>query len=105
MREKGLAATIRTGRPRGPRNHDGTIIPEAIDTRWETDMTATITVEHGQGAVFIAVDHCSAESFRLRLALIDFRRTYNECWLIERHGHRSPTQFRRDQMDKLPLAA
>jgi putative transposase len=41
----------------------------------------------------------------LRLALIDFRRTYNENWLIERHGHRSPVQFRRDQMDKLPLAA
>ena len=38
----------------------------------------------------------------LRLALIDFRRTYNENWLIE---HRSPAQFRRDQMDKLPLAA
>ena len=41
----------------------------------------------------------------LRLALIDFRQTYNECWLIERHGHRSPAQFRRDQMDTLPLAA
>ena len=41
----------------------------------------------------------------LRHALIEFRRTYNESWLIERHGHRSPAQFRRDQMDKLPLAA
>jgi len=41
----------------------------------------------------------------LRLALIHFRRTYNECWLIERHGHRSPAQFRRDQMDTIPLAA
>jgi len=40
-----------------------------------------------------------------RLALIDFRQTDNENWLIERHGHRSPAQFRRDQMDKLPLAA
>jgi transposase InsO family protein len=27
MRENGLAAATRTGRPRGPRNHDGTIIP------------------------------------------------------------------------------
>ena len=26
----------------------------------------------------------------LRLALIEFKRTYNEYWLIERHGHRSP---------------
>ena len=40
-----------------------------------------------------------------RRALIDFRWTYNENWLIERHGHRSPAQFRRDQMDKLHLAA
>jgi len=202
MRENGLSAGPRTGRPRGPRNHDGTIIPETIDAMWGTDMTATFTIEHGQVAVFVAVDHCSAEcvgihaalhgtrhealepirqgvaerfngvekgaaagleirhdhgsqymshdfqkeitwlgaasspafvrapegngcaerfirtlkenllwvrTFRtveeLRLALIDFRRTYNENWLIERHGHRSPAQFRRDQMDKLPLAA
>jgi hypothetical protein len=41
----------------------------------------------------------------LRLALIEFRKAYNERWLIERHGHRSPAQFRRDQMDTLPLAA
>jgi len=41
----------------------------------------------------------------LRLALIDFRQTYNEHWLIERHGHRSPAQFRRDKMDMLSLAA
>ena len=41
----------------------------------------------------------------LRLALIDFRQTYNENWLIERHGHRSPAQFRRNQMDAVPLAA
>ena len=32
MRENGLQAATRIGRPRGPRNHDGTIIPEAIDT-------------------------------------------------------------------------
>ena len=41
----------------------------------------------------------------LRLALLDFRQIYNEHWLIERHGHRSPAQFRRDQMDTMPLAA
>ena len=41
----------------------------------------------------------------LRLALIDFRQTYNESRLIERHGHRSPAQFRRDQMGTIPLAA
>ena len=202
MRENGLSAMTRVGRPRGPRDHDGTIIPEAVDTMGGTDMTATFTVEHGQVAVFIAVDHCSAEcvgihaaphgrrhealepirqgvterfggvgkdaasglsirhdhgsqymsrdfqkeigwlgaasspafvrapegngcaerfirtlkenllwirTFRtveeLRLALINFRQIHNENGLIERHGHRSPAQFRRDQMDNLPLAA
>ena len=202
MRENGLQAAARMGSPRGPRNHDGTIIPEAINAMWGTDMTAAFTVEHGQVAVFIAVDHCSAEcvgihaalhgtrhealepvrqgvterfggveedaarglairhdhgsqdrshdfqkeitwlgaasspafvrapegngcaerfirtlkenllwvsTFRtvedLRLALIDVKRTSNENWLIERHGHRSPAQFRRDQMDTLPLVA
>ena len=44
MRENGPAATTRTGRPRGPRNHDGTIIPEVIDSMWGTDMTAAFTV-------------------------------------------------------------
>ncbi len=32
MRENGLSAPARTGSVRGPRNHDGTIIPEAVDT-------------------------------------------------------------------------
>ena len=167
-----------------------------------SDMTATFTLEHGQVAVFVAVDHCSAECVgihaalhgtrhealepvrqgvaerfgsvekdaadglairhdhgsqymsrdfqreiawlgatsspafirapegngcaerfirtlkenllwirtfqtveELRLVLIDFRQTYNEHWLIERHGHRSPAQFRREQIDTIPLAA
>jgi putative transposase len=68
MRENGLQAATRRGSPRGPRNHDGTIIPEAIDTMWGTDMTATVTVEHGQVAVFIAVDHCSAECVGIQRA-------------------------------------
>ena len=60
MREHGLLAPSRTGAPRGPRSHDGTIIPETIDTMWGTDLTTTVTGE-GQAAVFVAVDHCSAE--------------------------------------------
>jgi putative transposase len=60
MREHGLLAPSRTGAPRGPRNHDGTIIPETIDTLWGTDMTTAWTTE-GQAAVFVAVDHHSAE--------------------------------------------
>ena len=60
MREHDLLAPGRVGSPRGPRSHDGTIIPETIDTMWGTDLTATLTGE-GPAAVFIAVDHCSAE--------------------------------------------
>jgi putative transposase len=60
MRENDLLAPGPVGSPRGPRNHDGTIIPETIDTMWGTDLTATFTDE-GPAAVFIAVDHCSAE--------------------------------------------
>ena len=60
MREHTLLAPSRTGAPRGPRNHDGTIIPETIDTLWGTDMTTAWTGE-GQAAVFVAVDNYSGE--------------------------------------------
>jgi putative transposase len=60
MREHDLLAPSRTGPPRGPRNHDGTIIPATIDTLWGTDMTTAWTSE-GPAAVFVAVDHYSAE--------------------------------------------
>jgi putative transposase len=63
MRENDLLAPSRAGAPRRaarPRAHDGTIIPDTIDTMWGTDLTTTVTGE-GQAAVFVAVDHCSAE--------------------------------------------
>ena len=202
MREHHLSAGTGRATPRGPQTHDGTIIPETMDAMWGTDMTAAVTARHGQVAVFVAVDHCSAEcvgihaalhgtrfealepvrqavtarfgaigkdaaaglSLRhdhgsqymshdfqneihwlgiasspafvrapegngcaerfirtlkenllwvqtfetveeLRLALLEFQKTYNEHWLIERHGHRSPAQFRRDRLDTQPIAA
>jgi len=60
MRENGLLAPSRIGSPRGPRAHDGTIIPKTVNTMWGTVLTTVFTGE-GQAAVFIAVDHCSAE--------------------------------------------
>src|SRR3712207_6189749 len=68
MGEHDLLAPSRVGAPRGPRSHDGTIIPDAVDTLWGTDLTTTITGE-GQAAVFIAIDHCSAECVGLHAAL------------------------------------
>ena len=201
MRDQGLLAHQRTGSPRGPRAHDGRITTDRVDEMWGTDMTAVATGE-GQAAVFIAVDHCSAEcvgihasasatrfealepirqgvraSFgafakdiatglkirhdhgsqymskdfqneikflgadsspafvrapegngcaerfirtlkenllwirwfetveELRQALLEFQRTYNEQWIIERHGHRPPVDIRREQTVNISRAA
>ena len=68
MREADLLAPSRTGPPRGPRSHDGTIIPETVDTMWGTDLTTTVTGE-GQAAVFVAVDHRSAECVGIHASL------------------------------------
>src|SRR3954462_5283817 len=67
MREHGLLVPSRTGAPRGPRTHDGTIIPDRVDERWGTDLTATWTGQ-GQAIVFVAVDHCSAECVGIHAA-------------------------------------
>src|SRR3954466_4304856 len=200
-REHGLLAHQRAGRPHGSKAHDGTITTERVDLMWGTDLTAGMTGE-GQAAVFIAVDHCSAECLgihasrvadrfealepvkqavrrcygafggagpaglrlrhdhgsqyvshdfqrevrflgmesspafvrepegngcaerfirtlkenllwlrrfetveELRLALQRFRETYNQTWIIERHGYRTPAQVRADQVGQLPMAA
>src|SRR5919112_4619919 len=67
MREHDLLAPSRVGSPRGPRSHDGTIIPDGVDMMWGTDLTTTVTGE-GQVAVFVAVDHCSAECVGIHAA-------------------------------------
>jgi putative transposase len=38
-------------------------------------------------------------------ALREFKRTYNERWLIGRHGHRTPSQVRRDLLSSKTKAA
>ena len=67
MREAHLLAPTRTGRPHGPAAHDGTIIPDRPDAMWGIDATAGWTDE-GQAAVFIAVDHFTAECVGIRAA-------------------------------------
>jgi len=202
MREHGLQAPHRVGQPRGPRAHEGTIVTEAPDVMWGTDMTTTVTLREGLVNVFVCVDHCGsdcvglhaaksgnrfealepvhqgvrehfgslgegvasglkvrhdhgsaylsddfqgelawlgiesspsfvrapegngvAERFirtlkenllwvrafetaeELRLALLDFKQTYNENWLIERHGWRTPAQVRAEKLGLLEQAA
>jgi putative transposase len=67
MGQHDLLAPSRAGSPRGPRNHDGTIIPDRVDALWGTDVTTTWTGE-GQVAVFVAVDHHSVECVGLHAA-------------------------------------
>jgi transposase InsO family protein len=68
MRAHGLLAPQRAGRPRGPKAHDGTITTERVDLMWGTDLTSVMTGE-GQAAVFVAVDHCSAECVGIHASL------------------------------------
>ena len=200
-REHGLLAHQRAGHPRGPKAHDGTITTARVDLMWGADLTSVVTGE-GQAAVFVAVDHCSAECVgihasrgadrfealepvrqavrrchgafakdvaaglrlrhdhgsqyvshdfqaeirflgiegspafvrepegngcaerfirtlkenllrvrpfatveELRSAPQQFRRTYNQGWIVERHGYRTPAQVRAAQLDQLPMAA
>ena len=60
MRVHGLLAHQRAGRPRGSRAHDGRITTDQVDLMWGSDLTSVMTGE-GQAAVFVAVDHGSAE--------------------------------------------
>jgi transposase InsO family protein len=46
-----------------------------------------------------------ATSEELRLALQEFRRLYNQQWLVVRHGYRSPAQVRGDFGDRSPAVA
>lgn len=68
MRQNSLLAPHRTGKPRGPKVHDGTIRTARINDMWGTDMTAAFTLEEGQTAIFFAVDHCSGECVGIHAA-------------------------------------
>jgi putative transposase len=67
MREHGLLAPGRVGRPHGPRAHDGTIRTERVDEMWGTDLTSTMTGE-GQASIFVTVDHASTECLGIHAA-------------------------------------
>jgi putative transposase len=41
----------------------------------------------------------------LRRALLEFRETYNNSWLIERHGYLTPEQFRQKQLQPNAMVA
>ena len=57
MREHGLQAPHRAGNDRGPRVHDGTIIPDVLNRMWGTYATQIMTRSEGMATVFVAIDH------------------------------------------------
>jgi len=67
MRKADLLAPTRAGRARGPKAHDGTIIPERPDPLWGTDLTAALTGE-GTASIVFVVDHCTAECLGIHVA-------------------------------------
>src|SRR5918911_2897238 len=98
-----------------PRRPLGAIIPETVNTMWGTDLTTTLTGE-GQVAVFVAVDHCSAECVGIHAArratrfeaLEPIRQGMRRCFgafakeiargLAVRHDHGS--QYRSDAFQR-----
>jgi transposase InsO family protein len=67
MREAQLLAPSRT-LPRATNPHTGTILAARPNEVWATDHTLTATVEQGQVAVFVAVDHCTTECLGIHAA-------------------------------------
>ena len=41
----------------------------------------------------------------LRLALLAFQRSYNQSWILERHGYKTPAQVRADLLGPALMAA
>ena len=73
MRKNNLLAPQRTGKPRGPAAHTGTIIPIAPNLMWGTDATSTYTSKHGNVTVFAAVDHFTGECVGIHAAIVGNR--------------------------------
>lgn len=42
---------------------------------------------------------------QLRQALVDFKKAYNQKWIVGRHGYKTPAQVRRSQTEPLANAA
>lgn len=69
MQKHGLQAPHRTGRLRGPKVHDGTIIPMAPNIMWGTDATQVYTRIDGTVTVFVTVDHFVCDVVGIHAAL------------------------------------
>ena len=60
--------------------------------RWP-DSTNPVSEEPGTVHLWVRSFETIEE---LRLALLEFQRTYNEQWMLAKYDYRSPAQVRRD---------
>ena len=67
MREAGLQAPHRVGKPRGPKAHNAHP-HRAARPNVGPDMTTTVTTEEGMASAFVAVDHCSVDCVGIHAA-------------------------------------
>jgi transposase InsO family protein len=103
MREHDLLAPTRAGVPRGPIDHDGTIVTERPDQMWAIDATGCLTAE-GNATVFVVIDHCTGECLGAHAARRGTRFEAIEClrqaiWATKGHyevGIAAGTSLRHD---------
>lgn len=103
MREHDLLAPTRAGVPRGPVEHDGTIVTERPDQMWAIDATGCLTAE-GNATVFVLIDHCTGECLGAHSARRGTRFEAIEClrqaiWATRGHyeiGIAAGTSLRHD---------
>lgn len=68
MGENDLLCPQRNNGPRGPQNHDGTIIPVAPNMIWGTDMTTGWTSTEGKAHVWALIDHFTGECLGIHVS-------------------------------------
>jgi len=104
MREHHLQSPARPAAAVPEKAHDGTITTARPNLMWGTDMTTTPTVRDGQAAVFIAIDHCTAELVGVHAskrqdrfeALEPIRQAVRERFGIFEAGRAAGLQLRHD---------
>jgi putative transposase len=89
MREHELLAPTRAGAPRGPVDHDGTIVTERPNQMWAIDATGCLTAE-GKAARFVVIDHCTGEYLGALAARRGTRFEASDClrqaiWAVKGH--------------------
>ena len=66
---------------------------EAPDVMWGTGVAERFIRTLKENVLWVRSFETIEE---LRLALLEFKRTYNEHWMLEKYDYRSPAQVRRD---------